>query len=228
MTDCTADQLCAFLDARDGVLFDFNGTLSDDEAELELAYHQGLLETDLPGLAEGEYGALLGRSEPEIAAALLSRRGRAASQTGPLLDSVSRQYTEICARSPRVADLSVRLVDWLEAAGLRVGIVTGTLRPLIEPVLAQRGLARLTRTLVCAEDVAVGKPDPSGFLLGAERLGLAPARILVFEDSPAGMAAAHSAGMTAVGIGAHAGTELHFDTMVEVARIVLSRDLGRR
>jgi sugar-phosphatase len=48
--------------------------------------------------------------------------------------------------------------------------------------------------MVTAEDVQRGKPDPQGFQLGAERLGVNIAECLVFEDSPAGVAAARAAG----------------------------------
>ncbi len=39
--------------------------------------------------------------------------------------------------------------------------------------------------LVCADDVPRGKPDPRPFLLAARRLGVDPARCVVFEDAPA-------------------------------------------
>jgi sugar-phosphatase len=45
-----------------------------------------------------------------------------------------------------------------------------------------------------AEDVAAGKPDPAGYLLGAERLGRSAANLLVVEDAPAGIAAGKAAG----------------------------------
>ncbi|MDQ4214623.1 HAD-IA family hydrolase [Microbacterium capsulatum] len=55
---------------------------------------------------------------------------------------------------------------------------------------------------VTAEHVHASKPDPEGFLLGAERLGVDPADCIVFEDSSAGIAAARAAGMRVIGVGA--------------------------
>ncbi len=52
----------------------------------------------------------------------------------------------------------------------------------------------LPRVLITAEDVQRGKPDPEGFLLAARRLGVRIKECLVFEDSPAGVAAAKAAG----------------------------------
>lgn len=52
--------------------------------------------------------------------------------------------------------------------------------------------------LVGSEDVRRGKPDPEIFLTASQRLGVAPARCLVFEDTPAGIEAAQRAGMRVV------------------------------
>lgn len=57
--------------------------------------------------------------------------------------------------------------------------------------------------LVTSEDVENGKPFPDPYLLAAERLRVPPRRCAVFEDAPAGIAAAHAAGIaTIIGVGA--------------------------
>jgi glycerol 3-phosphatase-1 len=59
------------------------------------------------------------------------------------------------------------------------------------------------RFLVTAEEVANGKPDPACYRLGAERLGLkdvAPERLLVLEDAPAGVRAGKAAGYRVVAV----------------------------
>jgi beta-phosphoglucomutase-like phosphatase (HAD superfamily) len=50
-----------------------------------------------------------------------------------------------------------------------------------------------------ADEVARGKPAPDLFLHAARDLGVAPARCIVVEDSPSGVAAARAAGMPVVG-----------------------------
>lgn len=54
--------------------------------------------------------------------------------------------------------------------------------------------------IVTADMVSQGKPAPEGYLLGAQRLGADPARCLVVEDAPAGLAAARAAGMRSLGL----------------------------
>jgi sugar-phosphatase len=52
----------------------------------------------------------------------------------------------------------------------------------------------IPEVMITGEDVRRGKPDPQGFLLAAQRLGVSIGKCLVFEDSPAGVAAAKAAG----------------------------------
>ncbi len=52
----------------------------------------------------------------------------------------------------------------------------------------------LPKVIVTAENVTAGKPDPQGYRLAAQRLGVDPADCLVFEDAPAGIKAGESAG----------------------------------
>lgn len=75
----------------------------------------------------------------------------------------------------------------------RWAVVTSASVDLARARLDAAGLAP-PDVMVTAEDVVDGKPDPAGFLLAARRLGFAPADCLVFEDAPAGIAAAEAAG----------------------------------
>jgi sugar-phosphatase len=61
----------------------------------------------------------------------------------------------------------------------------------------------LPRVLITAENVQRGKPDPEGFLLAARQLAVPIEQCLVFEDSPAGVAAAKAAGALVAIVGGH-------------------------
>lgn len=66
-------------------------------------------------------------------------------------------------------------------------------------------------TMVCADDVRAGKPDPEIYRMAAARLGFDAADCLVFEDAPAGVASALAAGCCVVQVGGAA-----FDARVRV------------
>jgi sugar-phosphatase len=78
-------------------------------------------------------------------------------------------------------------------------IVTSARREVSVRHLELAGLP-VPRVLVCAEDTPRGKPDPAGFLLAAERLGVSASDCVAVEDAPAGVRAARDAGMFVVAL----------------------------
>jgi sugar-phosphatase len=75
----------------------------------------------------------------------------------------------------------------------RWAIVTSSPLELAKARLAAAGIP-IPKYLVSSEDVTVGKPNPQGYILGAERLGVSPNDVLVFEDVLAGIKAGEAAG----------------------------------
>ena len=75
----------------------------------------------------------------------------------------------------------------------RWAVVTSAPRELALRRIAAAGLPT-PPLMIAAEDVAQGKPAPDCFVLAATRLGVAARDCLVFEDAPAGIAAAEAAG----------------------------------
>ncbi|MFE7956381.1 HAD family hydrolase [Streptomyces sp. NPDC057413] len=118
-----------------------------------------------------------------------------------------------------VADGGVRLLpgtkDFLDALPAeRWAVVTSATRRLAEARLDAVGI--LPKTLIAADDITRGKPDPEPYLLAARRLGVAPARCVVFEDAPAGLQAGRAAGMTCVALATtHRADELDADLVVD-------------
>ncbi|MFF0012370.1 HAD family hydrolase [Streptomyces sp. NPDC005374] len=96
----------------------------------------------------------------------------------------------------------------------RWAVVTSATRRLAEARLEAVGI--LPKTLVAADDVTRGKPDPEPYLLAARELGVDPARCVVFEDAPAGLRAGRAAGMITVALTTtHQAHELDADLVVE-------------
>ncbi|WP_406509423.1 HAD-IA family hydrolase [Streptomyces sp. NBC_00212] len=96
----------------------------------------------------------------------------------------------------------------------RWAVVTSATRRLGEARLTEAGIH--PKNLVSADDITRGKTDPEPFLLAAARLGVDPARCVVFEDAPAGLAAGRAAGMTTVALTTtHRAEELVADVVVK-------------
>ncbi len=81
---------------------------------------------------------------------------------------------------------------------LPMAVASGGHRYVVTRTLDALGLLDRFEAIVCSEDYARGKPFPDPFLMAAQRLGIEPARCLVFEDTRIGEEAARAAGMASV------------------------------
>lgn len=122
-------------------------------------------------------------------------------------EAVDRAAAELAAEELATVDGTtavpgaIALTRALSGAGVPWAVVTSGLRPLALARITAAGL-EVPDVVVTAEDVSAGKPHPEPYLAGAARLGLAASTCAVFEDAPAGVRAAHAAGVsTVVGVG---------------------------
>lgn len=188
-------------------MFDFNGTLSDDE-RLLFAILSDLFAGQGKPLPEDVYfDRLAGLSDPEIVRTWLGADHPAVDAV--LTERVAR-YRDQVADGSTISPEARRAV--LHAAEhVPVAIVSGAHRAEVVPALEAAGLADTVAVLVTIEDVEHGKPDPAGYLLALDLLdGDVPARnVTVFEDTEPGVIAAKAAGMRCVAIpGTHAPERL--------------------
>ncbi len=88
----------------------------------------------------------------------------------------------------------------LEEAGIPKAVASSGTRERVEFTLAKLDMRHRFKTVVAAEDIAVGKPDPAVYRLAAERLGLHCRGLVVAEDAVSGVIAAKAAGMTCLAL----------------------------
>lgn len=201
-------------------IFDFNGTLSDDEPILFRIFTELFATTWHYDLARDDYFArLAGHSDREIidavAGEIMAAETPAARLTivNGLLDAHGRRYREIVAQDCPIRPATVALVQTLTARGRPLAIVTGAQRADVQHVLSHSPVTDSFAHLIAEEDVERGKPDPEGFLLAAAAFGIDPADIIVFEDSVAGIRGATAAGMRCIAVrGTHDEATLRRET----------------
>ena len=90
------------------------------------------------------------------------------------------------------------LITRLKALDIKVGLVTNSIRKSSEFMLEYAGLLKFMDVVVTNEDVVEGKPNPAGYLLAMERLGVLPSETIVIEDGEYGILAAEAAGATVI------------------------------
>ncbi|WP_408595960.1 HAD family hydrolase, partial [Limnohabitans sp.] len=84
--------------------------------------------------------------------------------------------------------------------GLKIGVGTAGDIHNVNFALGHLKLDPPPQAIARGDEGFTGKPTPAIFLAAAERLGVAPARCIVFEDAPFGIEAARRAGMRAVAV----------------------------
>jgi len=173
-------------------LFDMDGTLVDSRAVVERVWRKWAVRNNL-----------------DLAAILRVSHGRRAidtvrdfaTNTMDVEEEVAwlanEEYTDVegIVAVPGAAQILMQLSpnDW--------AVVTSADRNLACRRLTAAGLP-VPKTLIAAEDVQFGKPDPEGYELAAEKLGTPLKECIVFEDAPAGIEAGIKAGCDVIAISA--------------------------
>jgi beta-phosphoglucomutase-like phosphatase (HAD superfamily) len=178
-------------------LFDLDGTLVDTEILYVKATYQFLEEIGCPMPYEEVMELVYGRSWEEIRRTLVNRFAEGIGEKPEI--HVRRNFVALRDSKDVLIRTSIDLLKRL-AAVYPVGIVSGSPRQDIAQHIELMGIAEHLAFFLGAEDYYPGKPDPSCYLLSAEKLFLRPDQCLAFEDSQAGVLSAKSAGMSCVAL----------------------------
>ncbi|MCW2702700.1 MAG: hydrolase, variant 1 family protein [Blastococcus sp.] len=179
------------------VLFDWDGTLVDTRSALLAAWHDVTM-------------AMLGRRFPVTADEQRWAFGRRGAETFPELSDdptvvsalvagftpAYQRHAAAVTAFPGVRDLLARL----RAAGCLTGVITSKTSDRFTLDAARTALGGGWQVVVCAEDVARGKPDPEPVETALRRLGAQPSAAVLVGDSPADMVAAVAAGTRGIGV----------------------------
>ncbi|HWI57172.1 MAG TPA: HAD family phosphatase [Bacillota bacterium] len=199
--------------ALKAVIFDMDGVIVDSEPRHEQAFLEVVRAIgygDRHGLRFADY---VGRSDQELWVDFVARNNPAQTLE-ELLAMKRRRVVEIIRRDQPLFDGLPELIEQL-AAKYRLALASGSERPIVEEVLALRGLGRFFSATVSGSDIRRGKPAPDIFLRTAELLEVSPEDCWVIEDSKPGVAAALAAGMRVIAItNTHPAEELCHATCV--------------
>jgi len=179
------------------VLFDMDGVVIDSQPVASRMMRETAARLGIP-MSEEDFAAWAGLSGNQFWTLMRSRHNL------PEPIEFYRAAYDVAEEIRRYADLApvegaVELMDALAAAGVRLALATSGSARRMNAVLDLFGMQDRFAAKVCADDVAVSKPEPEIFLTAARRLGAPPARCVVIEDSTHGLEAARRAGMRTIG-----------------------------
>jgi len=175
-------------------LFDCDGTIADSMPLHFLAWKTALAEwkCDFP---EELFYAWGGKPPVEIIATLNRMRGLA-MPVEAVAEHKESLYFSLLPQLKAIPEVVAHIEE--QYGKIPFAVVSGGRRDSVIRTLTTIGLIDKFVTIVGSDDYTHSKPAPDGFLLAAERLGIAPADCLVFEDTDLGLAAAAAAGMASV------------------------------
>lgn len=181
------------------VIFDLDGTVVDNMALHAEAFAAFGARHGLPPLSARDRARLDGRRNSEIFPILFERD---VPRDEWLAYEIEKEtlYREISSGRLAAMPGLTRLLDRLDAHGIRVALATSAPAPNVVHTLGEVGLADRFPVVVRGDEVGRGKPAPDVFLAAAARLHVAPDTCLTFEDAPMGITAAKAAGMPCIAL----------------------------
>jgi phosphoglycolate phosphatase len=181
----------------EAVLFDLDGTLLDTAPDMGAALNQLRLEHNLAPLPQSTI-----RIHVSHGASGLVRLGFPGSSTAMHAELVARflvLYQERLAHATRPFDEVPVLLDALEAAGIRWGVVTNKPARFTDPLLLALELDTRAHVVVSGDTLPERKPSPAPLLYAAQRMKVLSAHCMYVGDALRDMQAARAAGMLAIG-----------------------------
>jgi beta-phosphoglucomutase family hydrolase len=180
----------------DAYLFDCDGTIVDSMPLHYVAWKRALAEWNCT-FDEQLFYALGGTPTREIVSLLNKQQGLSMppeAVANRKEDLYYEQFSQLTAISEVVEHIENQF------GKIPFAVVSGGTRASVSASLRTVKLLDKFDVLVCAGDYKRGKPDPEGYLLAAEKLGVTPRSCLVFEDTDMGIQAADAAGMASIKI----------------------------
>ena len=190
------------------VIFDFDGVIVNSEPLHFRAFQEVLLHNGI-SISESEYYLeLIGFDDKGAFKHIFKKHNRE-------LDL--QTYEKVLVDKSQTTMKLIRQADYSALPGAEqfiramhrkcpLAICSGALRPEIEAMLVGIGLRDCFAIIVAAEDVAIGKPDPSGYLLTTKLLSektntpLQPEDCLIIEDAPTVIANVRPIGFKVIGV----------------------------
>jgi beta-phosphoglucomutase len=186
-----------------GLVFDFDGVVVDSEPLHEAALLGAVRALGMDFTHRQYVEEYIGYDDRDVLRAVSRDSGKAisAADNSRFHDLKKHAFLEVIDKGGvRPFPGSVELIR-AAAKELPIAVCSGARLHEILPILDRLGVRDLFKTVVAADDVEHSKPDPAPYLLTAERLGIAPSRLVAIEDTPTGIESAITAGYKVAGVG---------------------------
>ncbi|GBU15063.1 phosphatase [Polaromonas sp.] len=181
----------------DAVLFDLDGTLIDSAPDLGAAADQMRTDRGLASLPLSQYRPMVGAGARGMMAIAFAVTPEDANFQA-LKEEFFTNYEQRLTRNTQVFDGVAELIERIEQAGLKWGVVTNKAARFTGPLTAAMALFATAKTIVSGDTTPHAKPHPAPLFEAARQLDLPPERCVYVGDDERDMIAGRAAGMPTV------------------------------
>ena len=186
------------------VVFDMDGVLIDSHPAHRAAWESFLQSLGVRVADEDLSFILEGRTRSEILRHFLGELPEDELQEyGRRKDEIFRELEHSIQPAPGV----MGFLSKLEQMGLSCAVATSASEIRTASTIERLGLSSYFDAIITAADVHLGKPHPQVYQLACERLGVPPTEAVAFDDAPAGVLSARSAGLRCIGVTSNGGSQ---------------------
>ncbi|MGD9109825.1 MAG: HAD family phosphatase [Phycisphaerales bacterium] len=190
------------------VIFDFDGVITDSETMHFNAFNESLQPYGYQISKEGYYGKYLGLTDLDLIDQLINEKliGASTDRAGELAERKKQIFNEMIENDSNIIEGVEGFLQLLKDNSIAIAIYSGALLCEIELILDKTDMRGYFETIVSADQITKGKPNPEGFLLAMERLNskrseaIEAGQCVVIEDSRWGLEAAEAAKMHPVAV----------------------------
>lgn len=189
--------------------FDFDGVVVDTEPIYDLFWNEA---AQRYGLGIDNFADIIkGTTLPYLLETYFSNHSEEFRQ---MVIKESTDYEKTMPIPPMPG--SIEFIQLLKEKGVRIGLVTSSDNTKVARAFQLLGLDNTFDTVVTADRITRGKPNPMCYLLAASDLNVSPEDCIVFEDSFFGIQAGNDAGMRVIGLSTTNSPESLQDKVFEV------------
>lgn len=174
----------------DLLIFDMDGVLVNTTPCHERAYQDLWREIGIEG---PPYETIAGRRTSEVVDELTTALGPSAEQKSKWVHFKQMRAREYLATEDISYSDTAQCLSTLASRGVPLALGTSASRGNTEMILKRLGFGNFFSIIVTAGDVKEGKPSPEIYLRVIARAGVSAERVLVIEDSAAGLQAGAAA-----------------------------------
>jgi len=180
------------------IIWDMDGVIADT-APYHFKAWQHVFQKRGVNFTEADFRRNFGQRNDTIVRKILGE-DLLASEVDAITSEKEKNFRQKARQKIKPLPGAINLIKSLKEHGFSLALASSAPTENIQLVLKGLDISDCFQAIVWGREVMEGKPSPQGFLLAAQKLGVAPKNCVVIEDAVAGVAAAKRAGMRCLAI----------------------------